>query len=132
MNEKKGYTIMVVDDNDDVRRLLRKVLLSAGHIVIEAIDGSRALELVAETVPDLVLMDVKLPGGMDGLETTARIKEDSRLRDVPIVALTASVMEADRQRALNAGCSGFIGKPIDVSSLPGQVEDFVNGSASFD
>jgi CheY-like chemotaxis protein len=130
MSENQSYTIMVVDDNDDVRRLLKKVLLAAGHNVIEATDGNAALKAIDNTVPDLVLMDIKLPGGMDGLETTLRIKEDARFKEMPVVALSASVTEKDRQRAVMAGCSGFIGKPIDVAELAGQVERYVEGEAS--
>lgn len=127
---EKRYLIMLVDDNEDVRRLLRKVLEAAGHEVVEAEDGAAALEKVREMIPDLVLMDIRLPGEMDGLETTARLKEDPRLKRVPIVALTASVMERDRQQAVAAGCSGFIGKPVDVTELPEMVDRFVSRGAA--
>lgn len=125
MAEEDTYTIVIVDDNDDVRRLLRKVLAAAGHDVIEAIDGNSALEVLKSTVPDLVLMDIKLPGGMSGLDATERIREDERLRGVPVIALTASIMDKDKRQAESAGCSGFIGKPVDVAELPAQVRSFV-------
>ncbi|RJQ46706.1 MAG: response regulator [Gaiellales bacterium] len=131
MESEKTYRVMVVDDNDDVRRLLRKVLEAAGHEVVEVADGEGAISRVEESVPDLVLMDIRLPGGMDGLETTSRLKEDPRLKRVPIIALTASVMERDRQQAVAAGCSGFIGKPVDVATLPDLVKKFIaRGPAS--
>lgn len=128
MDEPQRYTILVVDDNEDVRRLLRKVLVAEGYDVIEAADGSSALEELKQKVPDLVLMDVKMPGELDGMETTERIRQDSRLGDIPVVALTASVMKKDKVRAEEAGCNGFIGKPIDIADLPLQVRRFIEQS----
>ena len=121
--------ILVVDDNFDVRRLLKKVLEIAGYDVSEAVDGEDALRSVEGRVPDLILMDIRLPGQYDGLETTGRLKDDARLQRVPIVALTASVLERDRQQARVAGCSGFIAKPVDISTLPGLVETFLTRGA---
>lgn len=121
--------ILVVDDNFDVRRLLKKVLEVAGYDVSEAVDGEDALRSVEGRVPDLILMDIRLPGQLNGLETTGRLKDDARLQRVPIVALTASVLERDRQQALMAGCSGFIAKPVDISTLPGLVETFLTRGA---
>lgn len=121
--------ILVVDDNFDVRRLLKKVLEIAGYDVSEAVDGEDALRSVKGRVPDLILMDIRLPGKLNGLETTGRLKDDARLQRVPIVALTASVLERDRQQARVAGCSGFIAKPVDISTLPGLVETFLTRGA---
>lgn len=121
--------ILVVDDNFDVRRLLKKVLEIAGYDVSEAVDGEDALRSVEGRVPDLILMDIRLPGKLNGLETTGRLKDDARLQRVPIVALTASVLERDRQQARAAGCSGFIAKPVDISTLPGLVETFLTRGA---
>lgn len=121
--------ILVVDDNFDVRRLLKKVLEIAGYDVSEAVDGEDALRSVKGRVPDLILMDIRLPGKLNGLETTGRLKDDARLQRVPIVALTASVLERDRQQARAAGCSGFIAKPVDISTLPGLVETFLTRGA---
>lgn len=121
--------ILVVDDNFDVRRLLKKVLEIAGYDVSEAVDGEDALRSVEGRVPDLILMDIRLPGQLNGLETTGRLKDDARLQRVPMVALTASVLERDRQQALAAGCSGFIAKPVDISTLPGLVETFLTRGA---
>lgn len=118
-------TILVVDDNSDVRRLVRKVLKRAGYNIIEAATGEEAMKVVEKIIPALVLMDIRLPGAFDGLTTTRRMKEDPRLNCVPIIALTASVMAADRERSLAAGCSGFIEKPIDITALPSQVERFL-------
>ncbi|MHB1390046.1 MAG: response regulator [Thermoleophilia bacterium] len=118
-------TILIVDDNDDVRRLVKKVLQKSGYRVLEADTGAGALAIAEETVPDLVLMDLRLPGELNGLETTGELKEDPRTSRVPVVALTASVMERDRKQALAAGCSGFLGKPIDITALPQQVAKFI-------
>lgn len=118
-------TILIIDDNDDVRRLVGKILKAAGHDVVEGASGEEALTITETTTPDLVLMDVRLPGGFDGLETTRIIKGDPRMREVPVIALTASVLEKDRQRALAAGCSGFIGKPIDIKNLTSLVEEYL-------
>ncbi|MDO8736304.1 MAG: response regulator [Thermoleophilia bacterium] len=118
-------SILVVDDNDDVRRLVKKVLLMSGFQVIEAASGDEALEAVEKKVPDLILMDIRLPGQFNGLETTSRLKDDSRMQRVPVVALTASVLDRDRRQALAAGCSGFISKPIDISGLAELVEKYI-------
>jgi len=122
MAEEAGRTILVVDDNEDVRRLLRKVLEASGYGVEEATSADEALEYTQGAVPDLVLMDMRLPGVCDGLEATRRLKSDPRLTSVPVVALTASVLENDRKMAMAAGCSGFIGKPVDIADLAGLVE----------
>lgn len=129
-SEQRTYRVMVVDDNDDVRRLLRKVLEAAGHDVIDATGGREALKLLQDVEPDLILMDVRLPGGMDGMEATASLKEDPRLKRVPVVALTASVTASDRQQAIASGCSGFISKPVDVTAIPELVRQFIARGAS--
>ena len=125
VNSDRKKTIMIVDDTSDVRRLLKKVLEGAGFLTVEAGNGEETLRVIEEIVPDLVLMDIRLPGSMDGLEITRRMKMDPRMNRVPIVALTASVLAADRERALAAGCCGFLGKPIDITTLPALVEKIV-------
>lgn len=127
--EDKGKCILVVDDNDDVRRLVKKVLQMSGYRVCEATGGEEALAAVEKEVPDLILMDIRMPGQFNGFETTSRLKDDARLQRVPIVALTASVMERDQRQALAVGCSGFIGKPIDITILPEMVEKFIKRGA---
>ncbi|MHB9111952.1 MAG: response regulator [Thermoleophilia bacterium] len=121
--------VLVVDDNGDVRRLVKKVLQRSGYEVCEATSGEEALAAVENAVPDLILMDIRMPGQFNGLETTSRLKNDARMQRVPIVALTASVLELDRRQALAAGCSGFISKPIDISSLPELVGKFIERGA---
>lgn len=125
MDEVKTYSVLVVDDNDDVRRLVKKVLESRGHRIMEAADGAGALDTAQAEPPDLILMDIRLPGEMNGLQATEKILEDPQLTRVPVVALTASVTEKDQQLATDAGCTGFITKPIDIRLLPDLVVGFI-------
>ena len=116
--------ILIVEDNRDSRELVVKVLKARGYRIIEAVDGEEALRKLTEERPDLVLMDISIPK-IDGLEVTRRIKEQEGLRDIPIVALTAHAMKGDREKALQAGCDGYIPKPISVRELPEQVRQFM-------
>jgi len=117
-------TILVVEDNAVNRKLARNVLRSRGYRVLEATTGEEALKMLERQRPDLVLMDLQLPG-MDGLEVTRRIKRDPAISDLPVVALTAHVQEADERRALDAGCVGYITKPIRLAQFPKQVESYL-------
>lgn len=123
--EGTGKKIMVVDDKEDSRVLVAKVLRSHGYEVIGARSGEEAISLAQKETPDLILMDVRLPGGIDGLEATQRIKVLPELAHVPILAMTASVRPEDEQRALDKGCDGFIRKPIDIDALPKQVAEHI-------
>jgi two-component system cell cycle response regulator DivK len=124
-----GKKILVVDDRGDSRVLVAKVLGSHGYEVIGARSGEEAISLSRKEIPDLVLMDVRLPGGIDGLEATRRIKAFPELAHIPILAMTASVRPEDEQRALDGGCDGFVCKPIDIDDLPGQVADYIARAA---
>ena len=117
-------TILVVEDNPVNRKLARNVLRARGWCVIEATSGEEALRVLRRSSPDLVLMDIQLPG-MDGLEVTRRIKADPATAALPIIALTAHAQLADEQRAREAGCIGYITKPIRLTEFPGQVEGFL-------
>jgi two-component system cell cycle response regulator DivK len=127
--EAKVNKILVVDDREDSRVLLAKVLKSHGYEVIGASRGEEAISLVQKEMPDLVLMDVRLPGGIDGLEATQRIKALPRLAHIPILAVTASVRPEDERRALDKGCDGFVRKPIDIDALPSQIADYIAQAA---
>jgi two-component system cell cycle response regulator DivK len=105
-------------------KLVRDVLQFAGYDVIEAQSGEEGLRVAEEDSPDLVLMDLQLPG-IDGTETLRRLRQGSLGRDVPIVAVTAFAMAEDRERATLAGFDGFVEKPISVRELPGQIEAFL-------
>jgi signal transduction histidine kinase len=119
-------TILYVEDNTANRMLVRQVLEGVGYSVLEAADGLTGIKMAQEAHPDLILMDINIPG-MDGYEATTRIKSLPELSHIPIIALTAKVMAGDRERALTAGCDGYIAKPIDVDTLPDQVAQFLGG-----
>ncbi len=119
-------TILYVEDNTANRILVRQVLEGVGYTVLEAADGLTGIKMAQEIRPDLILMDINIPG-MDGYEATTRIKSLPELNHIPIIALTAKVMAGDRERALTAGCNGYIAKPIDVDTLPNQVAEFLGG-----
>lgn len=112
--------ILVVDDNTTNVRLMRVVLETEKYEVYEALDADQAVKLLENLVPDLILMDITMPG-MDGLTLTRRLKADPRLKTVPIVAVSSLAMKGDDQKALAAGCDAYITKPIDTRQLPAQV-----------
>ena len=115
-----GRLILIVEDNEKNLKLARDVLQFRGFRTLEATSGEDAVVMARQHLPDLVLMDIALPG-IDGVEATRQIKAEPSTAAIPIVALTASVMEADRARFGAAGFAGLIAKPIDVLAFPGQV-----------
>jgi CheY-like chemotaxis protein len=115
-----GEGILIVDDNPVNLKLLRITLAVAGYEVQTAIDAEQALAVLASFHPRLILMDIQLPG-MDGLELTRRLKADTATSDAIILAVTAYAMKGDEQRALAAGCDGYITKPIDTRTLAGRI-----------
>lgn len=117
--------ILYIEDNFDNRILIKRVLEAEGYTVIEAENGTSGLQIAITSTPDLILMDINLPD-IDGYECTARLRQVAQVARTPIVALTANVMEGDSQKALDAGCDGYIPKPIDVDLLPGQVATYLN------
>jgi CheY-like chemotaxis protein len=125
-----GKKILVVEDNDDSIRLVRKVLKLHGYEVVEAQTGEDAVVKAQAERPDLILMDIRLAGGIDGLEATRRIKALPQTAHITILALTASVRPEDMQGALDAGCSGFARKPIDIDELPRQVAEYIARASS--
>lgn len=116
-----GETVLVVDDNPQNLKLARVLLQSEGYEVHTAVDAEDALARLEAITPALILMDLQLPG-MDGLELTRRLKADPERRDMIIIALTAYAMVGDEERALEAGCDGYITKPIDTRALPSLLE----------
>ena len=120
--------ILVVDDNRFNRKLACDLLALEGYEVQECEDAEQAWELLeAGSLPDLVLMDIALPG-MDGLTLTRRLKAEPRFAALPVVAMTALVMKGDEEKALAAGCAGYITKPIDTRRLPAQVAQFLQAA----
>ena len=124
-----GETILVVDDNETNVKLVRFLLKKRGYDVRVAANASEALAVLESFVPGLILMDLQLPG-MDGLELTRRIKAEPRTRAVPIVAVTAYAMKGDEDKARQAGCDGYITKPIDTHALPFKVAEYLSRSGS--
>ena len=116
--------ILVVEDNEANQMLARAVLELEGYAVEVAGSAAEAFDVLGARRPDLILMDVQLPGE-DGLSATRRLKADPATAPIPVVALTAHAMTGDRDLALNAGCAGYIAKPIDTRTFGAQVRQFL-------
>src|SRR4051812_26399115 len=121
-----GESILVVDDVPVNLKLAAAVLRSEGYRVHLASSAEQALMMLATMRPDLMLVDIQLPG-MDGLELTRRVRSDPRTHDVLVVALTASIQRGDEQNAFDAGCDGFLHKPIDTRTLGDRLRGFIEG-----
>ena len=122
-----GQRILVVEDNEKNMKLFRDVLRAKGYAPIEATSGEEAVELAFDHVPDLILMDVQLPG-IDGIEALGRIRADERTVSIPVVALTAQAMTGDRERFLDSGFDGYISKPVDVVEFLETVSRYCEGT----
>jgi CheY-like chemotaxis protein len=120
--------ILYVEDNFDNRILIKRVLEAEGYTVLEAGSGLEGLKQAHTGSPDLILMDINLPD-VDGYECTRRLRAHEPTKDIPILALTANVLEGDKQKALSAGCNGYISKPIDVDELPHRVAIHLRAAA---
>lgn len=114
-------TILIVEDNEMNRDMLSRRLERKGYEVLIAVDGEKGLEVARANTPDLVLMDMSLPV-VDGWEATRRLKADSRLKHIPVIALTAHAMANDRDKALEAGCDDYDTKPIELPRLLAKIE----------
>ena len=108
--------ILVIEDHEENRRLLRDLLTSFGYELIEAVTGEEGLTAAVAERPDLVLMDIQLPG-IDGYETTRRIKQDPSLRQTPVIAVTSYALSGDDVKAFAAGCDAYVTKPFDPAEL---------------
>ena len=115
-----GKLILIVEDNEKNLKLARDVLQFSGFQTLEAGTGEAAVGIAREHLPDLILMDIELPG-IDGITALQQLRADSQTAGIPIVALTASAMSADRDRFVGAGFDGYISKPINIKEFPGQV-----------
>jgi two-component system cell cycle response regulator DivK len=109
--------ILIVEDNPANMRLIKMVLRDKGYSLLEATDGEEALAIAIKERPDLIVMDIQLPK-MDGLEVTRRLRQASRFSQVPIIALTASTMEGDREKIMAAGCDEHVSKPVNTRRFP--------------
>ena len=120
-------TILYVEDDFNNRTLVRRVLEAEGYQLVDAANASQAMGCLKERKIDLILMDINMPE-MDGYALTTRIKSVPEYAKIPIVAMTANVMRGDRERSLEAGCDGYIQKPIDIDLLTQQVERFLRST----
>ena len=117
-------TVLVIEDNEMNMKLARSLLQIGNYSVLEAVDAEIGIRLAREHHPDLILMDIQLPG-MDGLAATREIKNDPAVKDISIVALTSYAMQGDEEKARDAGCAGYISKPIDTRSFLETVSQFL-------
>lgn len=124
-------SILVVEDNDMNMQLVEYLLEEAGYDILKASSGEEALDVAEKSPPALVLMDIHLPG-MDGLSVAREMKRRNNTRHVPILALTAHAMRGDKDRFLEAGCDGYISKPIDVKTFIPSIEKFLPGQIGRD
>ncbi len=108
--------ILCVEDNDSNLRLVSRIVEGEKHRFMSAVDGRAALTLAADEHPDLILLDINIPG-LNGLELARRLKSDSDLASIPLIATTANVLRGDRERCLEAGCDEYLPKPLDVREL---------------
>ena len=120
--------VLVVEDNERNMKLFRDVLHASGYRTLEAATGERAVELVFEHRPDLVLMDIQLPD-IEGVEALDRVRADERFSSVPVLALTAQAMEGDRERFLAAGFDGYLSKPVNIAEFVETVKRYCEGGS---
>jgi two-component system, cell cycle response regulator DivK len=117
-------TILIIEDNEKNRYLISFLLKGAGYDVIEAVTGEEGIMTALQKHPDMILMDIQLPG-IDGYETTRRIRASPDGAKVPVIALTSYAMSGDRERALAAGCTGYIEKPINPDTILDEIRKFL-------
>ncbi len=122
-SETKG-TILYIEDNPDNRLLVKRILLAEEYSLLEAKDAFDALNVLKSERPDLILMDINMPD-MDGYTLTAKIKSMPGFERVPILALTANVMRGDKEKTLEAGCDGYIQKPIDIDQFTSEIARYM-------
>ena len=120
-----GESILIVDDNPINLKLVRVLLTREGYDVSTAKDADEALHVLETIHPELILMDIQLPG-MDGLQLTRQLKTDLRYKDILIIAITAYAMKVDEEKAFDAGCNGYIAKPIDTRALPQMLANYLS------
>jgi CheY-like chemotaxis protein len=118
-------TVLVIDDNELNVKLVRGLLKIKSAHVVEALDAETGIQLAHDNLPDLILMDIQLPG-MDGLQATKLIKQDPSLKSIPVIALTSYAMRGDKEKALKAGCCDYISKPIDTKSFLEQIDKYID------
>jgi two-component system cell cycle response regulator DivK len=120
--------ILVAEDRPASLELTRTILESSGYEVIEALDGKEALEKACANTVDLILLDLQMPQ-LNGFQTLAELRKNPRFKETPIVALTANAMQGDRERALAAGFSSYLAKPVDISVLRSEIDRLIGANA---
>lgn len=118
-------TILVVEDHEDNRKILRDLLTNSGFVVIEATNGIEGVELTRAHQPNLILMDIQLPG-IDGYEATRQIKADLRLKDIPIIVVTSYALSGDASKAFEAGCDDYIAKPYSPREILRRIQEILS------
>jgi two-component system, cell cycle response regulator DivK len=116
--------ILVVEDTEDNRQILRDLLTAAGYDLVEAVDGEEGVAMAREHKPDLILMDIQLPA-MDGYDATRLIKADPGLSHIPVIAVTSYALSGDEEKARAAGCNGYVAKPFSPRQLLGKVRELL-------
>jgi len=124
MANEKGQTVLVVEDNELNMKLFHDLLEAHGYGILQTRDGMEALKMARDNHPDLILMDIQLPE-VSGLEVTKWIKEDDKLKDIPVVAVTAFAMKGDEEKIREGGCEAYIAKPISVANFLETVQRFL-------
>ena len=122
-----GEKILIVEDNPMNLELATDLLEASGYVIIQAGTAEEGIKLARAESPDLILMDISLPG-MDGLEATGDLKQNPTTKDIPVIALTAHAMKGDEEKSLAAGCTGYITKPIDTREFPKDVARFIDSA----
>jgi two-component system, cell cycle response regulator DivK len=120
-----GKRILVIEDHEENRRLLRDLLTSFGYELIEAVTGEDGVIAAEKERPDLILMDIQLPG-IDGYETTRRIKANPALNRIPVIAVTSYALSGDDIKAFAAGCDGYVTKPFDPADLLEKIREYLD------
>jgi two-component system cell cycle response regulator DivK len=121
--------VLIAEDNAINRELLRELLDLRGYSVVDACDGQEALDMIEQTHPDLLLLDIGMPV-LDGFAVIRKIRQNSRLANLPVVAVTAYAMQGDRDRILNSGFDGYLSKPIDRNALAAELDRLLNNRTS--
>jgi CheY-like chemotaxis protein len=124
-----GELILIIDDNLLNLKLVNYLLTAKGYGIQTAINAEEALTILKTFQPQLILMDIQLPG-MDGYELTKKLKADPKYKDIPIIALTAYAMKGDKEKVLAAGCDGYIAKPIDTRTFPDLIAEYLAAKTS--
>lgn len=123
---ERPKTVLIVEDNELNMKLFNDILEAQGYAVLQTRDGLSALDIARRHMPDLILMDIQLPE-VSGIEVTKWLKEDERLRSIPVIAVTAFAMKGDEEKIREGGCEAYISKPISVTSFLQTIDSFLKG-----